>query len=146
VDISHYAIEHAEPEARPYCSVADVGDLSMFGDKSFDLVLSFCVLALLDTPAREVSLREMQRVAKDWILINWSVRPWFSPPVSETPDCWDGNPVYLVPLEEWVKLIEKDRKFHLWAGYLPPAETYSAWCIFKQGDYTTHQCYPKTLK
>ena len=132
VDISSWAIEHAESEAKPFCRVADVSNLP-FGDQSFDCVLSFAVLALLDVDMRAQALVEMQRVSKEWLLINWSIRPWNAKPKTVEPDCYDGNPVWTEPLEYWIKLVDSQEQFCLWFGYLPPAEVWSAWCIWKRG-------------
>lgn len=63
VDVSEYAIEHAEPEVRDRVQVANAIQLP-FPDKSFDLVVSINTLHNLDLPGLFQALREMERVAK----------------------------------------------------------------------------------
>lgn len=63
VDVSAYAIAHAEPEVRDRVQVAEAVRLP-FADKSFDLVVSINTLHNLRLPGLFQALREMERVGK----------------------------------------------------------------------------------
>lgn len=64
IDISEYAIEQAPDIVKPFVSVGDAKDLSKFGDKSFDLVISITTIHNLSLEECKNSLREIQRVSK----------------------------------------------------------------------------------
>ncbi len=63
IDISQYAIEHAKPEVKPFCRVANANKLP-FPDKSFDLVVSINTIHNLYCFDAYEALKEMQRVGR----------------------------------------------------------------------------------
>lgn len=63
VDISPYAIEHAESIVKPYVQTGHATRLP-YPDRSFDLVISINVVHNLETEECKTALREMIRVAK----------------------------------------------------------------------------------
>lgn len=64
VDVSSYAIAHAEPEVRGRVQVANAIKLP-FPDKAFDLVVSINTLHNLRLPDLFQALQEMERVSKN---------------------------------------------------------------------------------
>jgi SAM-dependent methyltransferase len=63
VDVSTYAIAHADPAARPFVAVASADSLP-FADASFDLVISINCIHSLPYDRCLRALREMQRVSR----------------------------------------------------------------------------------
>ena len=63
VDVSPYAIEHAESCVKPFVQVANAIELP-YPDRSFDLVISINVVHNLNLELCKQALREMMRVAK----------------------------------------------------------------------------------
>jgi ubiquinone/menaquinone biosynthesis C-methylase UbiE len=63
IDISEYAIEHAQPEVRHCVSVADARRLP-FDDGSFDVVISINTVHNLDLDECKQALREIERVSR----------------------------------------------------------------------------------
>jgi SAM-dependent methyltransferase len=64
LDISHYAIQHAHPEVKPFIHHGTAATLP-FGDKQFDLVVSINTLHNLSNRDLDASLREIERVGKN---------------------------------------------------------------------------------
>jgi SAM-dependent methyltransferase len=63
VDWSEYAIASADPNVRPYLERASALELS-YGDRHFDLAVSFDVLEHLDRPRARQALVECARVSR----------------------------------------------------------------------------------
>lgn len=63
LDISTYAIEHAQPEMRPFIDHGTAAKLP-YDDKAFDLVFSINTLHNLHNRELDAALREMERVGK----------------------------------------------------------------------------------
>ena len=63
IDISSYAIDHAEPSVKDCVRQASAHEIP-FPDKSFDLVISINTIHNLDRPLAVQALREVQRVSK----------------------------------------------------------------------------------
>lgn len=63
LDVSHYALEHAMPEVKPFLREGNAVSLP-YPDKSFDLVVSINTLHNLQLPELERALKEIERVGK----------------------------------------------------------------------------------
>src|SRR5262249_60675911 len=63
LDISHYAIDHAKEEVKPYLRQGHARSLP-FADRSFDLVVSVTTLHNLYLPELWDALREIERVGR----------------------------------------------------------------------------------
>lgn len=63
VDISEWAIENCEPSVKEYVYCGDVCDLSMWDDKSFDIVLGLDVLEHIRVPDLYTAIDECTRVS-----------------------------------------------------------------------------------
>lgn len=68
VDISHYAIDHAPEEIKPFLVQGDITDLSMFQDQEFDLIVCCGVMEHFTGDTRERAISELTRVSKRGVI------------------------------------------------------------------------------
>jgi hypothetical protein len=69
IDISEYAITHAEPSIKSRCELGTMVDLSRFKDNEFDLFASFDAWHTIHPEDRVQTAKEVSRVAKKGVLI-----------------------------------------------------------------------------
>jgi hypothetical protein len=131
VDISEYAINECDASVKPFCRVGSIEDLSIFKDNQFSVTLGFDVLQLLGREDRDKATKEIERVTAGNIVARISVRPWYIPDFKDRPDTYDGAPVYLETLKDWMCRFEKTKKFRL--DSLKMYEDSLAWFVFRAG-------------
>lgn len=64
LDISEYAVAHAKDEVKPLLDVGSAVDLSSYGDKAYDLVISINTLHNLYNYELHKALQEIERVRR----------------------------------------------------------------------------------
>lgn len=69
IDISHYAIQNAMEEVKPFISIGNAKEIPS-ADKTFDLVISLNTLHNLPLEDCFRALRELERVAKNKFIVN----------------------------------------------------------------------------
>ncbi len=116
VDISDYAIGHAEHEAKELVRVACATDLP-FENDSFDLVLSINTLHNLDRAGCIKALGEVQRVSKlDACVV---VDGWRTDAEYEAMRAWVLTAKTMLHVDDWLELFAE-------AGY---TGDYSFWVV-----------------
>ena len=76
IDISQYAIDSSMEDVSPFLRVGNAKDLSMFGNKSFDLVISINTIHNLKPEECKQALAEIQRVGRHAFI---TVDAWRTP-------------------------------------------------------------------
>lgn len=104
VDVSQYAIDNAEPEAKPYLSIASCDDLP-YADGSFDAVLAINTIHNLDRAGCIKAVREMERLAPGKGFIQ--VDSYRTPEQKEIFESWVLTAKFYDYPEGWVKLFEE---------------------------------------
>lgn len=110
VDISEYAIEHAEKDVAHRCEEYDGCRITM-PDRDFDVVAAFDVLTLVPDDMMEKLARDMRRVSRQRIIFRTIVKRWHDHP-ADTHGL-DGVSFRYHSLEEWCRLFEQDGDFKL---------------------------------
>lgn len=104
VDISEYAINHAEPEIREFVSVANANNLP-FTDKQFDLVISINTIHNLDQSGCLKALREIERVSAGNSFI--MVDGWQTDQERDAMESWVLTAKTMMKKSNWVSLFKE---------------------------------------
>ena len=115
VDISQYAIEHADPEAKPYVQLYDGRNIP-HKDNSYDMVAAFDVLTLVPDGMIQDLTADMVRVAKDKILVRTITKNW-----RNMDQEWDGNDGVTYKYKTfawWDELFSRSGKFAFHYGQI----------------------------
>ena len=104
VDISHYAIENAEPEVAAYLRVASADELP-FEDNSFDLVLSINTIHNLERDGCLRAFTEIERVCSGNAFV--MVDGWKSQEERQLLQSWVLTARTMLSGEEWVGLMNE---------------------------------------
>jgi 2-polyprenyl-3-methyl-5-hydroxy-6-metoxy-1,4-benzoquinol methylase len=104
IDISKYAIETAMEDMKPFVSVADAKDLSMFKDKEFDLVISVNTVHNLKRPECIQAIREIQRVGKHGFIV---VDAWRDAEEEKKMKMWNLTAETFMHVDDWKKLFNE---------------------------------------
>jgi SAM-dependent methyltransferase len=102
VDISEYAIQHAQPEIKPFVRVADARELP-FADKSFDLVISINTVSNPPPAGCKQAIREIIRVARRHAFI--TVHAWQSEEQKQRLAQWNLTAQTCMHTDEWKQLF-----------------------------------------
>ncbi|MBI2144021.1 class I SAM-dependent methyltransferase [Candidatus Woesearchaeota archaeon] len=104
IDISQYALDNAMEDVRPFLQVGNAKDLSMFGGKSFDLVVSINTIHNLELEECRQALREIQRVGNHAFL---TVDAWRTPEEEARMKKWNITAETFMHVDEWKKLFRE---------------------------------------
>ena len=104
VDISEYAINHAEPDIREFVSVANAIDLP-FTDEQFDLVISINTIHNLDRSGCLKALREIERVSVGNAFI--MVDGWQTDEERDAMESWVLTAKTMMNKSDWVSLFKE---------------------------------------
>lgn len=107
IDVSHYAIEHAIEDMRPFVEVADARALP-FPDNSFDTVIAINTIHNLDRDDCALALREIQRVSRGNAYI--TVDAWRTEEERIRMNAWNLTAQTIMHVDEW-------KQFFAEAGY-----------------------------
>ena len=102
IDISSYAIEHAQPEVKPFVRVGDATRLP-YADRSFDLVVS---INTVSNPALEQckqAIREVMRVSRGRSFI--TVHAWRNEEQRENLQRWNLTALTSMHVSDWETLF-----------------------------------------
>jgi len=104
IDISKYAIENAMEDVKPFLSVGNAKDLSMFKDKEFDLVISINTIHNLPFEECKQALREIERVGKNTFIVNDA---WRNDEEKERMHRWNLTGKTYTHVDDWKKLFKE---------------------------------------
>ena len=104
IDISEYAIKNAMDEVKPFLSVGNAKDLSIFKDKEFDLVISINTIHNLPLNECKQALREIRRVGKNAFIENDA---WRTDEEKERMNIWNLTGETYMHVDDWKKLFEE---------------------------------------
>ncbi len=102
VDISSYAIENADPAAKPFLQVADCASLP-FPDNSFDLVISINTAHNLPLEGCKTALKEMMRVTRKHAFV--VLDSWRNDLQRERLGQWNLTGKTIMHEDDWIKLF-----------------------------------------
>jgi ubiquinone/menaquinone biosynthesis C-methylase UbiE len=102
VDISSYAIEHADPDVVDLVQVGDAADLP-FPDDSFDLVISINTVHNLDRDGCLRAFAEIQRVSRGNAFV--MVDGWKNAEEQELLQRWVLTARTMLSAEDWLTLM-----------------------------------------
>lgn len=102
VDISRYAVDHADPDVAALVQVADASDLP-FPDDSFDLVISINTVHNLDRAGCVRAFAEIQRVSRGSAFV--MVDGWKSTEEQELLQRWVLTARTMLSAEDWLVLM-----------------------------------------
>lgn len=102
IDISTYAIEHADPLVKPCVQVGSAAALP-FPDKSFDLVVSINTVHNLPLESCKQALREIQRVSRQHAFI--TVDAWRTDRERELQQQWILTADTYMHVDDWKTLF-----------------------------------------
>jgi len=134
LDISKYAIEHIDPEVAPFCRQGDLRDLSMYKDDSFDIVAAFDCIHTIDPADRDKAYDEMNRVAKNGILLRTRVLDKDSD-YAEGDGSWDGTLAVRESIYSLIQEIHSRDKFSMYTVNME--FRWVAWFSFVRNDVFT---------
>ena len=116
IDVSPYAIEHADPEVAHQLVVGDARSIP-FSDSSFDLVISINTLHNLERLDCIRAVAEIERVSDGNSFI--MVDGWRTADERRMLEAWVLTAVTMLPADDWVALFDE-------AGY---TGDYSFWRV-----------------
>lgn len=96
VDISRWAIDHADETVKPYLTRGDACDMHFYADGSFDLVIAENVLEHIPMPGLLRAISECCRVCSEIFLFDAVTRD----------DGIDKSHVSIFPIEWWIRQVE----------------------------------------
>lgn len=114
VDISHYALEHSEQEAKPFVSLYNGWDLSR--EPECDAIAAFDVLTLVPSGMIEKLAESIVSKARLKIVVRTitkNFRNWH-----EEWDGEDGVSFRYLPFHEWDRLFSESGKFRFFEGHV----------------------------
>ena len=104
IDISHYAVENAKEEVKPYLKVGNAKDLRQFKNKEFDVVISINTIHNLPPQECRQALQEIQRVGKKAFIVNDA---WRNDEEKKRMLQWNLTGVTFMHVEDWKKVFEE---------------------------------------
>lgn len=104
VDISPYAIAHAEPDVAPFLQVASA-DALPFDDGSFDLVISINTIHNLDRRGCIRAFAELERVCRGNAFV--MVDGWKNDEERELLQRWVLTARTMLSAEDWIALMDE---------------------------------------
>ena len=116
VDVSEYAIMHADPEVASSLVVGDARALP-FEDKTFDLVISINTVHNLDRSDCRMALSEIERVSRGDAFV--MVDGWRTHRQHEMLDAWVLTAITMMHADDWTVLFAE-------AGY---TGDYAFWTV-----------------
>lgn len=102
IDVSSYAIEHADPDVASRLTVANAADLP-FADNEFDLVISINTVHNLDRDGCRRALAEIQRVSRGNAFV--MVDGWKNAEEQELLQRWVLTARTMQSAEDWLDLM-----------------------------------------
>ncbi len=102
IDVSPYAIEHAQESVKSCVSAADARNLP-YPDHSFDLVISINTIHNLEKEELKKALKEIQRVSKGNSFI--TVDAYRNDEEKELMYAWNLTAKTILPVDEWKELF-----------------------------------------
>lgn len=116
-DISQYAIDRAPRKVKPYIQKMNIKKMNCTAD-SFELVACFDIVEHLYYEEILQAFKEINRVAKEFILIRtpvpyYDAEPWISD-FSNHPSKHHAGHVSVYPWQFWVRRIVELGKFEFW--------------------------------
>jgi len=102
VDLSAYAIERAQPEAKPFMQVGNAKQLP-YPDRSFDLVITINTLHNLKRTECVQALREVERVKRRHAFV--MVDGWHNEEEHEAMRSWVLTAETMMHADEWRQLF-----------------------------------------
>jgi 2-polyprenyl-3-methyl-5-hydroxy-6-metoxy-1,4-benzoquinol methylase len=104
VDVSQYAYDHAQPEMKPFITVANAKNLP-FPDKSFDLVIAINTLHNLPLEECKQAFREIERVSrKNSFVMNDA---WRNDQEKASMLAWNLTAQTYMHVDDWKKLFKE---------------------------------------
>lgn len=104
IDVSEYAIEHAQEEVRRFVQVADARSLP-FPDRSFDLVISINTVHNLVLEECKQAIREIQRVSRGHAFL--TVDAWRTDEQRERMFAWNLTALTMMHVDDWQQLFRE---------------------------------------
>ena len=104
IDISQYAIDNSMEDVRSFLKFGNAKDLSMFGNKSFDLVISINTIHNLRLEECKKALTEIQRVGRHSFI---TVDAWRTPEEEARMKKWNITAETFMHVDDWKRLFEK---------------------------------------
>lgn len=104
IDVSHYAIENAKEEVKPFVQTADARQLP-FPDSSFDLVIAINTLHNLEGNDLKIALQEMMRVSRGKAFI--TVDAYRNEAEKEAMYAWNLTAKTILHVDEWKQLFHE---------------------------------------
>lgn len=104
IDISQYAIDNADPLAKPFMEKASADRLP-FPDKSFDLVIAINVVHSLPHEACLQALRELKRVSRKNSFL--SVDAWYNDEQRQALMKWNLTGLTFFHVDRWKEIFRE---------------------------------------
>lgn len=104
IDVSEYAIEHAQEEVRRFVQVADARSLP-FPERSFDLVISINTVHNLVLEECKQAIREIQRVSRGHAFL--TVDAWRTDEQRERMFAWNLTALTMMHVDDWQQLFRE---------------------------------------
>lgn len=104
IDISDYAVKMGMKDVKPFLSVGNANDLSIFKDKEFDLVVSINTIHNLPPEECKRALMELERVGRNAFI---TVDAWRNDEEKEKMLKWNLTAKTLMHVDGWVKLFKE---------------------------------------
>lgn len=104
IDISHYALSHAQPQVKPYL-IQGSADALPFADKSFDLVISINTIHNLPLTACKKALKEIQRVSRKNAFI--TVDAYTKAEEKKRLEMWNLTALTYMQDSDWIELFHE---------------------------------------
>ncbi len=104
VDVSQYAYDHAQPEMKPFITVANAKSLP-FPDKSFDLVICINTIHNLALAECKQAFREIQRVSKKNTFVMNDA--WRNDQEKESMLKWNLTALTYMHVDDWKRLFDE---------------------------------------
>ena len=104
IDVSPYAIEHAEQDIQPFLQIASA-DALPFDDGSFDLVISINTIHNLDREGCLRAFKEVERVGRGKAFV--MVDGWKNEEERELLQRWVLTARTILSAEEWISLMDE---------------------------------------
>lgn len=104
IDISEYAVETALSEVKCNIALGCATDLSRFGDKSFDLVISINTVHNLLYDECKQAIREIERVGKNKFIV---VDAWRNADEEAAMRAWNLTAQTMLSTKDWEQLFQE---------------------------------------